>query len=470
MLGKLISFDSRTPPGMWPDAVPSEPFMWEDAVNVEFAGAHAKASGDREIALAVSTFPVRGLGALRTNAGVQELYFGTLDKLFRSVALAAPAEVGTGFTTAQHETTASPAGHWKFVTWGEWMVATNGSNRVQIRKGTGNFADLQQGGATPLAFDRARLIGRLGPHFLVANIPGGPNEIRWCSDDNIEEWTVGEATTAGDFTVRDADSEFVAMEPFADRLLLYTRDNVYMISYIGAPFIFGVLPVLNGIGAWGPSSVITVGRQHYGWGPSGVWQTDGAQFKLLDEGRVREYLKGRLYAQQASKMVGYHNEARHRVEWFYPTDALGENVEGVAYDYITSAWSRIGVAYTAVLERNVFQYAFGAAGSVGIYAENAGTPSGATLLTKAMDFTEVTVGKFISQVRVQHTGNITCEVGYAENVNDATTWLPAKAFTGAWSVYEVHRTVRYLRLRFSGDGPWKLNGFEVYGRTSGRRL
>ena len=150
------------------------------------------------------------------------------------------------------------------------MLASNGADPVQVRKASGNFVPLQQGSTDPLPFGRARLIARLGPHIVVANLPSGPNDIRWCSADNIEDWAVLETNTAGDLHVRDADSEFIAMEPLGDRLALYTREAMYVLSYVGAPLVFGILPVLSGFGPWGPSSVVSIGREHFGWGPGGV--------------------------------------------------------------------------------------------------------------------------------------------------------------------------------------------------------
>lgn len=467
MLPRLVNFPLK-PFGFYPDAVPSEPFLWKDAKNVEFSGERIKAGGQRTLALSAGVSPIRGMGAIRTQAGVQELYFGTLTNLYRSPALGAPASVAGSFTTPQHETVASPAGHWKFVNWGEWMLATNGSNPVQVRKGTGNFAALQQDGTTPLPFAWARLMGRLGPHIVVANLPGEPNGIRWCSDDNIEDWEVLEANTAGDLTVRDVVSEFIAMEPLGDRLALYTRESLHVLSYIGAPLVFGVQPVLFGFGPWGPSAVVSIGREHFGWGPGGLWHTDGSQFAWIDDGSVKDFLAAELYSAQASKIVGYHNEPRHRIEWFYPTTSTGENDRGIAYDYLHKAWSRVDVGYSAVLERGVFQYPLGAVGT-SVNAENSGSPTGALLLSKPVDFGEVTAGKFVSQVRLNYTGTLTFEVGYSEQVNGAVTWLPAQAFTGQWDRYEVNRAVHFMHFRVSGNGPWSLAGLAVYGRPAGRR-
>ena len=144
------------------------------------------------------------------------------------------------FTTVQYESATAYAGHWRFANWGEWIIASNGKEPVQVRKGTGSFVTLQEDGTTPLPFTYAKLLAKLGPHLVVANTSNAQNEIRWCSDDNIEKWTVLDTNTAGDFVVRDADSGLMAMEPLGSVLALYTREAMWTITYIGAPFVFGV--------------------------------------------------------------------------------------------------------------------------------------------------------------------------------------------------------------------------------------
>ena len=463
------TIQAASPAGMYPDAVPSLGFAWELAQNVEFTSGMVRASGDRSLALSnTEAFPVRGLGALRTNAGVQELYFGTLSTLYRSVALSPAAAVGTGFSAEAQETSTHPAGHWAFVPWGEWMLASNGTDPVQVRKGTGNFAPLLEGGTGALPFTRARLLARSGPHVLAANFNNGPSEIRWCSADDIESWYPATTNTAGEYTIRDTDSELIAWKPLGDRLAVYTRDAMYTISYIGAPFVFSVLPALNGIGAWGQESVASVGRENYGWGPSGFFQTDGTQFQYIADASIKNWVSTRAWEAQASKIVAFNNEKKHRVEWYYPVNDLSECLEGVAFDYVTKAWIFLSTGYSAVLERDVFQYPLGAEAGSNIYAMNSGSyVQSAELMSRPLDFGASSRGKFLAELRALYTGSVFVRIGFHENLTDTPTWLPLTALTGDWDLVEILRTAKYFRVNFLGTGPWALTAFEFFGRGGG---
>ena len=89
-------------------------------------------------------------------------------------------------------------------------------------------------------------------------------------------------------------------------------------------FVFSFSKALKGIGAWEENQA-AAGRRNYGWGPQGMWEIDGVSF-ILDDEVLRVWLSSRLY-RQASKIVAYHNEDRHCVEWSYPYRCDWKNAE-----------------------------------------------------------------------------------------------------------------------------------------------
>ena len=469
MLSELVTFNVQQLQGMYPDAVASDNFLWVEVRNVSFSRGGILADNKRELALTGLGTKVRGMGALRTGAGVQELYYGTLTNLYRSAALSAAVSVGSGYTTKEHETVSGLACQWQFAAWGEWMIASNGTDPIQVRKGTGSFGPLLQDGTTALVISKAKLLYRYGPYILAANTSESVTSFRWCSDDNVEDWIPEETNTAGELFVRDTDSELTAWTSLGDKIALYTREEMFLISYIGAPNIFGYVPLLNGFGAYGPKAVVSVGRQNYGWGRSGIWVTDGAQFSFIDEGKVREWLKDKLYEPQASKIVGFHNEVLHRIEWYFPISDNAENAEGIAYDYTLGEWTRLINAYSAALERDVFQYALAADINNSFYALNTGLSSGAYLLSKPIYLGSAAREAFISKIRVFCSGSVDFSLGISSDPTEPVLWFPVETLTSAWGIYEVNHSAMYVTLKLTSDVEFKVQKIEIYGRPAGKR-
>lgn len=453
--------------GMFPDKVSSFVHVWTDAQDVLFSKDDVRSAGQRSLVLSAGA--ARGLGALRRQTGVQELFYGTLTTLMRSVAFGLPTSVGTGFSTQQHESAVGLAGHWQFAPWGEWMLASNGASRIQVSKAGAAFTSLQQGGTSDLAITSARLLNRFGAYILAANTNVGTTSVHWCSDDNPEDWVPSEINTAGDYVIRDADSELTCACELGDKLAYYTRASMTVVTYIGAPFVFSFSKALKGVGAWGGKSVAAAGRRNYGWGPQGMWETDGVSFTYLDDEVLRVWLSSRLYRGQASKIVAYHNEDRHCIEWSYPIDATGENAETIVFDYQTRSWHRGSVPFSAALDREVFGYALTANGT-NIYAEGSGDYGSPLLLSKPLSFGDPGQEFFISDVRVIHSGTLTVTVGLMDDIDSAVVWLTPVALAANWDNVEVFRTARFFKIKIEGAAAWRVTGILFYGKAMGYRL
>lgn len=465
----LLNLSGKMPTGWSPPQDRNSASFWEEAVNVEFRGQTIFSSGEHNLVLAYGGEPIRGIAALRTSSGVQELYFGTLTKLFRSVALGGATEVGTGFTTVAYESSTAYAGHWKFANWGEWLVASNGKDPVQVRKGAGNFVTLQEDGTTALPFTYARLLAKLGPHLVVANTSNAPNEIRWCSDDNIEKWTVLDTNTAGDFVVRDADSGLMAMEPLGSVIALYTREAMWTMTYIGAPFVFGVNPAVDGIGAYGPSAVTSVGKHNYGWGPMGIWKTDGTSFDMVDVG-IREYLAQTLAVGEASQIVAYHNETRRCVVFSFPSAIDAPNAKTICYDYNSNVWSTELFVATAALQRNVFQWPIVADVSSNALYNVSKNGQLLYLKTIPLHFGDVVNDKFLSQIRIEHVGDITFDYSTAETSAGPFTPVETYYLTTDMEFVGIDTAAKYWQFQFAAFNNASISGITIYGRHGGRRI
>lgn len=465
----LLDLTGKMPLGWNPPQDRAANSFWEVAENVEFRGQTIYSSGKHELLLFLGDEPIRGFGAIRTVAGVQELYFGTLSGLFRSVAGSAPIPVGTGYTMQEFEHATSYASHWQFVNWGEWMLVSNGREPVQVRKGSGDFTTLLEDGATAVPFLYAKLMAKLGPHLVVANTSNAQNEIRWCSDDNIEKWTVLDSNTAGDFIVRDADSGLMAMKPLGAVLALYTREAMWVMTYIGAPFVFGVTQALDGVGAFGPCAVASVGKYNYGWGPMGIWQTDGTSFTLIDSA-IREYIAETLEVRQASQIVAFHDEVRRRVVFSFPSAQNTGNSKTICYDYSSNTWSTENFPVTAALERGVFQWPLVAeANTASVY--NVSTDGQLMYLrTFPLHFGDVTSDKFLSQIRIAHTGTIQLQYAFSDTSAGPFTVSAPVALPTDMEFVGIDTAGKYWQFHISAPEDASINGITFYGRSGGRRI
>lgn len=428
--------------------------------------------------------PIRGFGQQLVTTGPR-LFYGTVDKLYRweqylpdeipalggslpllgipmeaDTAASTLTVVGTGYTGVLHENLATPATLWSFIEWGAWMLATNGVNPTQVYKGA-SFAALA--GTT---FSYAKILLKIGPHVLAFNTSNGGSMVEWCSADNVELWTPGNTNSAGNYLIRDMESAIICAKMLGDRIAIYGADSLYIASYIGAPFYFGILPALTGIGAVSMESVASAGRKNFGLGQQGFFETDGVSYKYIDDPDVKSWFFARVNWAQKSKICAYHNEVLSRIEWFYPT-TTNEPAEGLAYDYEKKAWVPLSYGRTAVIERKVFDYALSATDTGLLYFENVGNRSDGYVVTKPLSLGDEGQNKYVDYIIVTADVALNMEVGTHDRVDGAITWTTPYAVGGGNAPAYVRLNARWFTLRFSGTGAWKLSDFALYGSFSG---
>lgn len=454
--------------------------FWQTGANVVFRnGSVRKMKGWTAPLTKPAANPVRGMGQLKTDTGVQWLFWGDATNLYGWNTVSV-GTLGSGYTGKTTETVADPVSHWDFANWGNWMVATNDVDAVQVWKGS-SFAALS--GTT---FTRARTILKYGAHLLAFNTSNGGQQFEWCSEDNIELWTPAADNSAGNMFIRDMESDILAAVPLGDKIAVYGKNTVHLVSYIRAPFYFGVLPALTGVGAVGKKAVVSVDRKNYGLSAKGFFVTDGVQVQFLDDPDVRDYFLSRVNVSQISKTVAYHDLLNSQVVWYYPTSG-GENTEGLGYDYARGKWTIYSFGRTAAIGQNVFSYPVAGHSDGSIFFHNFGDDANGSALVPYLQskpfafetpqqINSANLIKYVDSLKLmlsELTGTVSVKIGTQLRLTDAVTWTDYQSINASMAPAYFRRSARYFTFYITstavGD-TWELNGIDVMGKAIGGGL
>jgi hypothetical protein len=398
------------------------------------------------------------------------IFWGDQSKLYEWDTISVTE--ATGFTGQTDATVLNPATQWSFAPYGSWMIATNGVDVPQVHKGT-SFAALN----VESQFTTAEIFIFRGPHLLAFNTSVNDKGFLWSDTDNPEVWLPTASNAAGDLVIREAQSEIMAAVPLGQNIAVYTKEDSYIVSYVGSPNYFGYRPGATGIGALSKHSVVSVGRQNFGWGRQGIWVSDGVGAKYIDA-PVREYLSDNVNFTQGSKICSFHDEENKAVKWFYQSTSGSDVDAGVGYNYETGEWFLLGYGRTACAERNVFDYALGADSGGEIYYENFGDDADGSALiswvrTRPLDGGVVDFIKEIEALRVGYTGSgLKYRIGTQEDQTDEVLWTAYFDVKDGFSEALERVSGRYLTLEFYSNAVganWDLSRVDVHGRVSGTR-
>lgn len=343
--------------GIHPSLPPNVAPLWVDGRNVLFQELGVRPDvGQSFFIPKLQKAPVIGMLEMRQDEK-RVLYYGTRSKLFKYVEGGTVEEVGTGYTGVDAETPDAPATRWSLQAWGDWVLATNGVNDILVDKNdTNDFVPLS---GTPVANFRPEILIKSGSYMLAFTHQDGQAghvSYWWCSDNDVEDWVVDASNTAGSNSIHDAQGAIKAAMPLGSYIAALTDNTMHLISFIGDPYYWGTAAALEGIGACSKDACQTVGRVMYGFGPKGIWRTDGADKVYISTPSVFDYIFDDINMNQLSQVVSWHDIQRDRIVWWWCSKNSMVLNRAIAFQYNGDLWHIPGFIRSAATEQGVFQF------------------------------------------------------------------------------------------------------------------
>jgi hypothetical protein len=492
--------------GLQLDPYELQNFLFKDGNNVLFTRRGVKKiPGYEQIIQTADAAPIRGLTQLVDTSGDRNIFFGDQGKLYRlqpdqtseadtvlvkggfsDTAFAGPAgfasenvfettssvEEGTGYSGIIDPVGTTIATTWSLVPFGVWVIATNGVDLPQIYKGV-SFADITP---TP-PFTTAEIMLNRGPHILAFNLSTSKKDFAWSDEDDPELWAAATTNAAGSLQIRELDTEIVAAVPIGDGIAVYGRNQMFIVSYLGAPLYFGYRPAVRGVGAVSKTSVVANGSLNYGLSRQGFWETNGVSFKYIDDAKIRDWAQNNINWEHASKINSFHDVQNTSIVWYVPT-ATTEPDTHLRYNYQTGEWSKGDIAFTSSADREVFSYPLtasfdGEVNLLGLSNSANGAAISANIQTTALDLGEPDRIKEIQSIRLGYIGNgLRFRVGVSDTPDGTVTWGSYITVSDGYEFHPLYCSGRYLFLDIDtqnvGD-VWELQAIDFYGRLGGTR-
>lgn len=445
--------------------------LWESASNVVFAGGKIKRKIPAALAYQVDAAPIRGLSQQRAENGGRWLWAAANGKAWRW-AFGAPELMKSGLVYQVDQTVTAPASIYDFTHYGNWTIINDGAN-AYIHKPPAAVA--AWAGEVPQGV--VRYMKKM--NFMMALGYGTRHtRVGWSDADNIETWTAAADNLAGSMSIDEFDTPIRAGVRLADAVAVYAEDQMALIRYVGGSSVFGQKTTLDGIGAVGKGAVASDLRTNAGVGRAGIWWTDGASFRYIDEGWLSDYLQDNVNWDQASKIVAVRNDYTGCFEFHFPM--LGSNIinEAWSWDPRISAFSPCP-PFSFMDERRMFNYviAGGQDGKVqlGDFDRNVLAPL--SLRTRPLLFTDTHLAHRIDEVDflAHKCSAVEWRVGCCQNpslTDEDWEWTEWNALVAQKPTYEVSRLSEqpFFKVEFrSIDANWDLDlqGFLLYGVTTG---
>lgn len=262
-----------------------------------------------------------------------------------------------------------------------WSIASWGNEILMVASSDGRLLKWSPATATTKAAavsgaptnNRAVVVTN-ERHAMCIGSGGNPRRLAWSSREDYTDWNFSSTTNTAGFLDIDADGPLVGMAEVRDGILIFSETDVWLVRYVGLPFVYGVEKLGSAVAPISPQAVaVYEGKavwlcRHAFWGyESGSLRpikcdVEDYVFNNLDRENGRFYMSAGV------------NGVFPEVWWFYPDgDAeVGRNNRYLIWNYVEGWWSIGAMDRTCMAAAGVYRYPRAADSYGNLYQHEAG--------------------------------------------------------------------------------------------------
>ena len=146
--------------------------------------------------------------------------------------------------------------------------------------------------------------------------------VRW-SDitlaNNIPaSWSEFDTTGSAGFNdLVQIDGAIIDGQPLGDNFLIYSENQVWLMSFVGGNLLFDFRQLFTDAGAMNQNCVVQIEGQHYVFGPNDLYVTDGTSKRSICDERVKDFIFNSLNNQATDVCFVHHNPTLNEIHFCY---------------------------------------------------------------------------------------------------------------------------------------------------------
>jgi len=282
---------------------------------------------------------------------------------------------------------------WSLDAWGEDLLACpgNGSKFYIWRESGGIGARASVVAGAPSATNAFFITDERHVMALATNPDGTQQDqllIRWCSQENYNDWTASATNTAGDYRLTEG-TRIMGGGRSKGENVIFTDNALYTAQFQGPPFTFGFQQQGSGCGLIAQNAFQVVNGIAYWMSTSGFFRYNGRVERLFST--VQHYVfdapssdnVGINFA-QAAKIISGINREFNEIWWFYPDASSSENNRYVIYNYLENTWAIGTLERTAWFDGAPFDRPFGMDSAGMLYYHETGNAADVSALSTTL--------------------------------------------------------------------------------------
>jgi hypothetical protein len=317
-------------------------------------------------------------------------------------------------------------------------------------------------------------------HVVCFGCDGESRRVGWSGQEDYTEWNFSSATTTAGFIDLDTQSKIVMAAKVREGTLIFTEEEVWLMKYIGLPYIYGFERIGFGCGLIAPKAFATFSGRCIWMSTNGFWIFDGGYVKPLPSDVSNYVLQDMDPAAGLLYTHGSENGTFNEVWFWYPSTGNSVPDQYVCYNYMEGWWALGAMTRTAASPSGIYPYPIASDGDNYLYYhENGWTAAGASLIGYRYAETgslNLANGENLMTVKQAITdsgyGYASTELTFYASTTPEAAETTAGPYTPRSSGYTdirvTGREVRY-RVEATEDAPWSVGDIRLDLTPRGKR-
>lgn len=237
------------------------------------------------------------------------------------------------------------------------IVYLNRQDKLPAYRYTGNtdFLEIPTGGSGWDSSWRAESIRAYGDFLLALNMKEGATtldtRVRWSdlalADGTTPDWDAASTTTSAGFNdLVQLQSGIVDGASLGTDFIIYSKDQVWTMSFVGGVFIFNFRKLFSESGLINQNCAVEVDGRHYCFGTDDIYTHDGNTKTSIADQRVKTFIFNSLSNDKTNVCFTHHNPNLEEIYFCYhSTDDMtsfpgAERCNRAAvFNYKNNTWS-----------------------------------------------------------------------------------------------------------------------------------
>lgn len=191
-------------------------------------------------------------------------------------------------------------------------------------------------------------------HVLVSGADNNPRRLAWCSREDYTDWNFASTTNTAGYLDLDTGGFLSTLWPVRDGSIMFSDDELWLIRYVGQPYIYGADRIGENVQPMTPMGVASFGGRAVWMGREGFWLYQGGVVTPLPCD-IADLIFTEINRDFAPyRVTAGCNGIFSEIWWMYPSGTNSENNKYVIWNYAENWWAFGTLGRTAMMDAAVY--------------------------------------------------------------------------------------------------------------------